>query len=372
MKRCITCCYPDTKPDLYFNEEGECTACVNAKKRPQIDWEARERALVDLLDRHHGEVIVPSSGGKDSTWQCLKLLQMGAHVTLVTATTCYPTEMGKDNISNLARYAGTVESTPNRTVRAKLNKLGLELVGDVSWPEHVAIFTIPFKIAASLGTKLIMYGECPQQQYGGPQDSEEAITMTRRWISEFGGFLGLRASDMVGHLGITERDMGPYEMPAPGNWPELDSVEAHFLGQYVEWDSHRNAKIAIEHGMRTGLPSFANVWHHENLDNAMTGLHDYFGFLKYGYGRGCAQQSVDIRSGRQTREAAMNWISKYDGKFPHVYAGVSLTEILDHISMTRKELQVIMDRYTNPDLFANKTLTRELQLREFLEPWAQK
>jgi hypothetical protein len=38
-------------------------------------------------------------------------------------------------------------------VRAKLNRLGLELVGDISWPEHVSIFTTPFEAVAGLASR---------------------------------------------------------------------------------------------------------------------------------------------------------------------------------------------------------------------------
>jgi hypothetical protein len=65
--------------------------------------------------------------------------------------------------------------------------------------------------------------------------------MTRRWVSEFGGFLGLRPADFVGMEGITERDMADY-MPRPR--PAGTSIEAHFLGQYLPWDSRRNAEVA--------------------------------------------------------------------------------------------------------------------------------
>lgn len=32
-----------------------------------------------------------------------------------------------------------IEVTTNRVVRAKLNRIGLTEVGDISWPEHVSI-----------------------------------------------------------------------------------------------------------------------------------------------------------------------------------------------------------------------------------------
>lgn len=350
MRRCITCCYPDTKPDLFFNEHGECSACVNAKKKPTIDWDARKKELERLLDRHNGRVIVPSSGGKDSSYIAITMKEMGADVTAITATTCYLTEIGRANIDNLARHVRTIEITPNQTVRGKLNKLGLQLVGDISLPEHMSIFTTPFKMAVDLGIPLIMYGENSQFEYGGPPSSEGACEMTRRWVYEFGGHLGVRPSDLVGHDGITAIDMRDYEFPKSDDLNAV-GIEAHFLGQYLPWDSHRNAAVAIANGMQTQLPCKANLWTAENLDSAMTGIHDAVMYRKYGYGRGCAQISVDIRNGLITREAALAWVNKFDGLFPEVYAGVPIGEVLDRIGMTREELDQIMDRFTNWDIF---------------------
>lgn len=352
MKRCRTCVIPDTRPDTHFDGTGQCSACRSYANRPQIDWQERKAELVKLLERHDGRCIVPSSGGKDSHYQVLTLLALGADVTVVTATTCHLTALGRANIDNLARYARTIEVTPNRTVRAKLNRLGLEMVGDCSWPEHVSIFTTPFKVACDSRVPLIFYGENPQEAYGGPVGSEAAREMTMRWRSEFGGFLGLRPSDLD-LLMVGARSMNDYEPPSPGRLAHC-GVEAHFLGQYIEWDSERNRRVARDHGMKAILPTPANWWFHENQDNAQTGLHDFMGYLKYGYGRGAAQISVDVRAGRITRSDALDWLTRHDGLFPHVYAGVTIEGVLERIGMKRRELDVIMDRFTNKDLFTGQ------------------
>lgn len=344
MRRCRTCCMPDSRPDVPFTD-GECQACRNYKNRPQIDWDSRNGALLALLDRFDGRVIVPSSGGKDSTYQVLTLLDLGAEVTVVTARTCHLTAMGRANIDNLARYARTVEYVPNMTTRAKLNRLGLEMVGDISWPEHAAIFSTPFRAANELAIPLIMYGECPQAEYGGPMGSEQAMQMTRRWRSEFGGFLGLRPADFIGMEGITARDMADYELPL-----EM-YCEAHFLGQYLPWDSHRNASVAAGAGMAFDYPSRANWWPAENQDNAQTGLHDYMMFRKYGFGRGCTQISVDVRAGLIDRQAAMTWLRMHDWRFPLDYAGVPFEEMLARVGLSLEKLYPIMDRFTNWDIF---------------------
>lgn len=356
MIRCSTCCMPATRPDVPFID-GECAACVNYKKRPAIDWAGRERDLVRILEQNRAarpgaefDCIVPSSGGKDSTWQVLKLIELGAKPLVVTATTCHLTPIGRANIDNLARYATTVEITPNRRVRAELNRLGLELVGDISWPEHVSIFTTPFRVACNMDIPLILYGENPQAEYGGPDGTDQAREMTRRWVAEFGGFLGLRPADMVGQRGITERDMDEY-LPPPADEVAAKGVTAMFLGHFYEWDSHRNAEVAQAHGMQAARPTTANWWAAENLDNAQTGLHDHFGWLKYGYGRGCAQISVDVRAGRFSRAQGLTWVETFDGMAPTIYAGVRWTEVIERIGVSPVELTKIADQFTNWDLF---------------------
>lgn len=342
MIRCRYCLIPTTRPDTEF-KAGVCSACLSYERRKSIPWkEVREKRLFELLDAHHGECIVASSGGKDSTWQTLKLLEIGAHPICVTASTCMLTAVGRQNLDNLARYAPTIEVTPNRTVRAKLNRLGQTLVGDISWPEHVAIFTTPFRMAQALGRRLIFYGENPQEAYGGPDGADAAFELTPRWRSEFGGFLGLRPADMVGKAGITQRDMADYTLPTKDD----GGAKAYFLGQFYQWDSHENARVAEQHGMRAMVPSLANWWAAENLDNAMTGLHDYGMFRKFGYGRGCAQISVDIRAGLVSRQYALEWVEAHDGLFPEQYAGVPLPAVLGRIGMSRPELLESFDKFS--------------------------
>lgn len=357
MNRCKTCLMPDTRPDTAF-VDGVCSACISFQKRHEIDWRQREQELMALLHaaqvsaKARGvpyDVIVPSSGGKDSHYQAVTLKEMGARVLAVTATTCHQTPIGKINIENLAKHVPTIQVTPNMSVRRKLNRIGLEQVGDISWPEHAGIWAVPFQIAVQMGIPLIFYGECPQEAYGGPLGSELAKQMDERWVSEFGGFLGLRPSD-IPQLdgGITAEDMAHYRLPPK---EKTDMVRAYFLGQFIPWDSHRNAAIAQAAGMTWERPSPANWWPHENLDNAQTGLHDHLMYRKYGYGRLCAQLSVDIRMGKISREHAHDIVLARDGAFPTIYAGVSNAEILRRLGMSVDEMLKALHIFTNQDLF---------------------
>lgn len=365
MIRCSRCVLPATRPDTAFIG-GVCSACISHEKRPEIDWKARRAELEALLARHGGRCIVPSSGGKDSTWQALTLREMGADVTLITATTCMLTDVGRKNIDNLARYCRTIEVTPNREVRAKLNRLGLEMVGDISWPEHASIFSTPFRMAVALAIPLMFYGECPQSFWGGPIGTDDARVMTRRWTAEFGGYLGLRPSDFVGEHGITEVDMRDYLMPSDEEMERV-GVEAHFLGQYLGWDSARNAEAALQHGFTAELPYPGNWFCAENLDNGMTGAHDFFSWLKYGFGRLAAQISVDIRAGRITRDEALAIVRERDGLFPVKYMNVPLARVLQRIGMSSDRFMEICNDFMAHELFEQDRIKwgQHLTLKEF-------
>ena len=366
MKRCTRCLYPDMKPDLIF-EDGVCSACVSFDKRPTVDWDACKRELEAILETGKNDsgydCIVASSGGKDSHFIALTLIEMGARPLIVTASTCHLTGIGRENIDNLARYATTLEVTPNRAVRAKLNRLGLELVGDISWPEHVLIHRVPFRVACDLGIPLLFYGECPNEAYGGPAGTDQTREMTQRWVSEYGGFLGLRTDDLAGQAGISERDLVDYEAPSVEMVKKL-GLKAYFLGQFLFWDSHENARVAVAHGMKQELPTRANWWPAENLDNASTGLHDHLMYRKYGYGRAVAQLSVDIRLGRIERDEALEVTRGRDGRFSYLYAGVGINKILDRIRLTLPQLEKILDGFTNWPLFGRRDGLRPI-LKEF-------
>ena len=125
--------------------------------------------IIDSLSLKSNEwnCIIPSSGGKDSTYQALKCRELGLKPLIVTATTCDRSEIGLKNIENLKNNGfDTIEFSTNPKIREKINKFCLNEIGDISWPEHVTIFTIPFKIAVYFNINLIIYGENPSLNMG--------------------------------------------------------------------------------------------------------------------------------------------------------------------------------------------------------------
>ena len=358
IQYCTNCVMPETKPDLHFDENGVCSACRNFKNRQAIDWDKRWAELNKIISRYrHSEesqwdCIVPVSGGKDSTFQVIRLLQLDLNPLCVTATTCDLSEIGRENIENIKKMGvDFIEFSPNKIVRRKLNKIGLTQVGDISWPEHVAIFTIPVRAAVQYEVPLIVWGENSQNEYGGPAQASENNFLDRRWLEEFGGLLGLRVSDIIGMDGIEQKHLIPYRYPTDEALRKI-GVTGLFLGYYLPWDGYSNALLSQAHGLTTYHSTVeGSIVSYENLDNYQTGIHDYFKFLKFGFSRASDIASLHIRRGRISRVDGIELVKKHDGKFPWTYLGKDLDKILEPLEMTIDEFILVCDRFTNKKLF---------------------
>lgn len=360
---------PSTKPDLHLDEDGICNACRSYEKRREVDWQARRNDLIAILNRYKNKTganwdcIIPVSGGKDSTYQVIQMLQLGMNPLCVTATTCDPTEIGRKNIENIKQLGvDHIEISPNPQVRAKLNRIGLTQVGDISWPEHVGIFTIPVRAAVQNNIPLIIWGENSQNEYGGPASAAENNTLNRRWLEEFGGLLGLRVSDLIGTNNISQKDLIPYLYPDDQVLDQV-GVTGLFLGHYLPWDGLSNALVAQAFGFSTPpLPTLGSMVNYENLDNHQVAIHEYFKYLKFGFGRATDHVCLHIRRGRLTREMGLSITKRLDGKFPSEYLGKSLADTLKPLDMTVDEFIKICDKFTNKKLFrrdASGTLIKD-------------
>jgi N-acetyl sugar amidotransferase len=358
IQYCKRCIMPHTKPDLYIDEEGICSACRSYESRKEIDWAQRKQELLQVLERYRSkngsnyDCIVPVSGGKDSHYQVIRMLELGMNPLCITATTDQLSEIGRHNIENIKRLGvDYVEVTVNPRVRSQVNRLALAQVGDISWPEHLTIFTIPVRLAVQMNIPLLIWGENAQNEYGGPAAAAENNVLTRRWLEEFGGLLGLRVSDLVGQDAIEERHLIQYTYPSEEELQRV-GVTGLYLGYYIPWDGYSNALIAQAHGFRTFHSNVeGSLVNYENLDNIQTGIHDYFKFLKYAFGRATDLACMHIRRGRLTREDGLKLTRLHDGKFPWTYLGYSIELVLKEININLEEFVKICDRFTNKKLF---------------------
>ena len=327
------------------------------KKNKKVDWTKRAQELDKIINstkskNTNWDCVIPSSGGKDSTYQALWAKSKGLNPILVTATTCDLSYLGRKNLDNLKALGfDTVEISNKPDIRAKLNKTCIDLIGDISWPEHVSIFTAPIRFALNYKIPLILYGENPQIEYGGPEKSLSNYELDRKWLEEFGGLIGLRVTDLMEIHNFSKKDLSIYDYPSQEELKQFP-IKSIFLGYFEMWDSIRNFEQAKKNGFLSydkGLEGcFFNF---EKLDNYQHGIHDYFKFLKYGFSRATDQVAWKLRDKKISIEEGKKIIFANDGNYPHYYLGKKLENILSDIEMTVEQFDKIADRFTNKKLF---------------------
>jgi len=353
MKICTNCVMPSTKPDLHFDVNGVCDACHSQiSKDTQIDWKKREREFLELVkeNRSHSDYdcVIGVSGGKDSTYQVIKILELGLNPLCICFEPTIPTKIGIKNLQNLNNLGvDLIHIKRNPLVYKKLAKEAFQRTGDNEWQNHLGIFTTIPKFAVNFNIPLIVWGESPQIEYGGPASSKTRNTLDRQWLEEFGGLLGNRISDMVGVGGLTQKDLSLYTYASDKDIHRV-GVTGLFLGYYFKWDLREVVKKVKEYGFSLqDRPVETTYENFENLDCYSNHLHDYLKYLKYGFGRATDNACLDIRLGYITREEGVRLVNKYDGIPPRK----AIKEYLSYTGFTRKEFEKIVTSYTNKRIF---------------------
>lgn len=299
------------------------------------------------------DCIVPVSGGKDSTYQVWRLLQEGYNPLCVTAPTDQLTPLGRKNIENLKSLGcDYVEFSVNPKVRKLINRYALLNVGDIQWPEHLLIYTIPVRAAVLFQIPIIVWGECPQREYGAGRPEDASLKyFDRRVLEEYGSLNGLRVSDLPSIPGIQTTDLYLYQYPDPDDVENL-GLKGIYLDNYFPWNGISNFVISQSLGFEVYHKNIlGTIANYENLDNYVHGIHDYLKYLKFGFSRATDVACNLIRRNLLSRNDAIHLVRENDGLYPSFYMDKSLIDILAEYSISESDFNDICDDYTNYELF---------------------
>ncbi len=359
VRYCKRCVMSNQRPRITFNEEGVCSACQFAEwKKNKIDWKERERELRALCDKHRStdgswDVIVPSSGGKDSAAVAWKLKhKYGMHPLTVTWAPHLYTPTGYKSIQRFIHSGfDNITGTPNGFVHRIMCRLATAELGE---PFQAFVYgqkAFPIRIATKFNIPLIMYGENGEVEYGGDMKNADKPShnvtddMTKHYFS------GLDPSYWKSH-GIPEEELQYYFTP-PLEEMQRVGVECHFFGYYEKWVPQENYYLAAE---KTGFEanpdgrSEGTYSKYASLDDQIDGFHYYLMFIKFGIGRATSDAAHEIRDGHITREEGVALVRKFDGEFPKKY----FQTFLDYIGCTEEEFWEIVDSWRSPHLWTKE------------------
>ena len=175
---CKSCVVSNQRPRISFNKQGICNACENNKNKNIINWSEREKELKELLSKYRKkngkyDVIVPSSGGKDSAVVAHKLkYKYNMNPLTVTWAPHIYTDIGLKNFQGLIHSGLTnILGTPDGKVHRRLTRDSLIEIGDPFQPFIYGQVSFPVKMALQFNISLIMDGENGEEEYGGAKST---------------------------------------------------------------------------------------------------------------------------------------------------------------------------------------------------------
>jgi N-acetyl sugar amidotransferase len=301
------------------------------------------------------DVIVPSSGGKDSSRVAHELKYVyGMHPLTVTWAPFEYTPEGYRNFRNFIKVGAfnNLMAWPNGRLHRKLSRLAFEALGDAWQPFAYGQMCYAFHIALHFDIKLVFFGENGEAEYSGdPRVFNLRGMPFEIWAEQY--FKGITVDDLI-QFGLEETDyctrddfdetdLTFYRPPAIEEMRKRN-IEFHWFSFYKKWVPQENYYYASEHTGFQANPqgrSEGTYSKYASLDDQMDGFHFYLAFIKFGIGRATSDAAHEVRDGHITREEGAALVKRFDGEFPLRW----YREFLDYLEITEDRFWEIIDRY---------------------------
>ena len=333
VKFCSRCVVSNKRPRITFDKNNVCSACLYTEyKNKEIDWEKRERQLVELLDKHKSrngsfDCIVPCSGGKDGSYVANTLkFKYGMRPLTITWSPFVYTDIGRKNLESfIASGFDNLLYSPNSQLYKKLSRIGFEYVGDNFLPFIYGHMNYCLHLSIMKKITLIFYGENAELEYGGTWKN---IEKSHKNVTDFDEeyFKGVNLDKLI-KIGlenniITKKDLDEnpflyYDMTNKKIMSE-QNTQVHWFSYYKYWDPQEHFYYATENcGFSPNTERTESTYSkYAGIDDETDGVHYYMGYIKFGLGRCTSDAAHEIRDGHLSREEGVALVKKFDSEIP--------------------------------------------------------
>ncbi len=368
VKWCKKCLMSNQRPRIIFDNNGICSGCINNNYKKSINWEKREQELIKLLNTHrrndgYWDVLVPSSGGKDSNFVAHILRhKYNMNPLTVTWAPLKYTNIGWENLqSKIDTGFSNLLCRPNGNLQRKLARLCFEELGDAFHVFVLGQMCYPFHMAVKLGIKLVMYGENGELEYAGdPNYLDKPYRPSNEWVSKyFKGTtfkkllnFGLENKDYLNESDFCKSDLIFYDPPSQNELEKKGIEGEYFFSYFHKWSPQENYYYASEYTNFKPNPQRTEGTYskYASIDDKMDGFHYYMRYIKFGLGRCVEDASHEIRDGHIDREEGLALANKYEGEFPERY----FSEFLEYLDITEKHFWDVVDSWRLEHLWTKK------------------
>ena len=362
---CKRCVMSNQRPRITFDAEGVCGGCRNNELyKKKIDWNKREEELNKLLDKYRRkdgkwDVVVPSSGGKDSAYVAHQLkYKYGMNPLTVTWSPLIYTNIGWKNFQSL-RDTGfsNILSSPNGKTHRQLARLSFEEFGDAFHVFVLGQISYAFHIAIKFDIPLVMFGENGEAEYAGDLKAVDKPFIPSEEFTRL-YFKGTTVDELVEYgiknkkyfsKDIKKSDLDFYQSPSSMELKNAGIEGKHFFGYYKNWKPQENFFYAAENtGFQPNPERTEGTYSkYASIDDKLDGIHYYMKYIKFGFARATDDASHEVRDGHISRDEAISLVKRYDGEFPEKY----FQDFLDYLDITSGEFWDTVNSWRPPHLW---------------------
>ena len=340
-----------------FSREGICKVCEYEKKKKNINWRKRKRALENIIKFHSKrsqksyDCIIPISGGKDSLRQALYIKKNFKLKPLLICCSWPPEQsntIGPKNLENLVKLGfDCITMTLDPNMWKEIMKHTFFELGNIFRASEMALFAIPIHFAINYKIPLIFYGENPYYTvvHGS---KEEGVGGDANKIQEMNTIKG--GPKTLKFKNYNPKDFYFYEYPSYKEMKKAD-LKLVYLGYYMkDWYGKINGNIAIKNGLikRKSYPNeTGDLWGITALDEDFRIVNQYLKYLKLGIGHVTDQVCEGINLKLFSRKKGLNLVSKYDGKCSQKY----ISKFCKYLKISQKDFDKTVDKFVNKKLF---------------------
>ena len=314
MKYCNNCILPNTRPNIVILSDGKCSACHSHNDKKKINWIKRKKDFYKIVKNLKKrkllyDCLIPVSGGKDSTWQVIKMKNTGLSPLTFTYKPLLRNKIGQKNLDNLKKLGvHHIDFTVNELAEKKFLKRAFVRFGAVGIPMHMAMWNISYNLAKNFSIPYIFWGENSANEYGGSKKDQKLKLLNDRWIKKYGINFNTSAEDWVDN-DLTKKEMAPF---IKSKKTKHSSVvpKSIFLGDYFKWDPHKTYKIAKKFGFKKISKPKTGSYNYADIDDDLISIHHYLKIYKFGFSRNFDNLSLEIRNNRLSRNKAVKIVKK--------------------------------------------------------------
>jgi N-acetyl sugar amidotransferase len=356
MRYCTRCVLPDTKPGVVFDAEGVCSACRSVERKKTIDWDGRAKKLAAMCDEIRGsngvgyDCIVPVSGGKDSMYQVYMMTQVYKLKTLAVIVSPHvQTPEGIHNLNSLVENLGVdlIKISVRPSTLQKMRRVAMLKLGNPNYAEHRVVFAAVARAALFYNAPLVVWGEDIAVEFGGSVEETSATDGSAEDLASNDLFRESSFEDLVSGV-IPDKELFFYMHPAKEEFKRRN-FKSIYLGFFHFWDGYKHYQISKDYGFvgrKAGVLS-GNIINYDNIDEKLCEIHQWFKFLKLGFGRATDQACYQIWNGRMTREEAVRQVREVQYDFPKEY----FQEFLEYHQVSEAEFWQSCDHWRNHDIW---------------------